>query len=67
MSDEILIERQGGLGLVTLNRPQALNTLSLAMYRRFDPALAAWADDPSVRAVLVRGAGGRAFRAPGSG
>jgi enoyl-CoA hydratase len=65
MSDEILIERQGGLGLVTLNRPQALNTLSLAMYRRFDPALAAWADDPSVRAVLVRGAGGRAFCAGG--
>jgi enoyl-CoA hydratase len=65
MSDEILIERQGGLGLITLNRPQALNTLSLAMYRRFDPALAEWADDPAVRAVLVRGAGGRAFCAGG--
>ena len=46
MSDEILFERKGGLGIVTLNRPQALNTLSLAMYRRFDPALAAWAEDP---------------------
>ena len=65
MSDEILIEHQGALGLVTLNRPQALNTLSLAMYRRFDPALAAWAGDPAVRAVLVRGAGGRAFCAGG--
>lgn len=64
-SDEILIERQGGLGIVTLNRPQALNTMSLAMYRRFDPALAAWAGDPAVRAVLVRGAGGRAFCAGG--
>ena len=63
--DEILIERHGGLGIVTLNRPQALNTLSLAMYRRFDPALAAWADDAAVQAVLVRGAGGRAFCAGG--
>ena len=65
MSDDILIERQGALGIVTLNRPQALNTLSLAMYRRFDPALAAWAGDPAVRAALVRGAGGRAFCAGG--
>ncbi len=65
MSDEILIERQGALGIVTLNRPQALNTLSLSMYRRFDPALASWADDEDVHAVLVRGAGGRAFCAGG--
>ena len=63
--DEIIIERRGGLGIVTLNRPQALNTLSLAMYRRFDPALAAWADDDEIHAVLVRGAGDRAFCAGG--
>ena len=63
--DAILLERRGGLGLVTLNRPEALNTLSLAIYRRFDAALAAWAEDPAVRAVVVRGAGGRAFCAGG--
>jgi enoyl-CoA hydratase len=63
--DEVIIEQSGGLGIVTLNRPRALNTLSLAMYRRFDPALAAWAGDPAVRAVLVRGAGERAFCAGG--
>ncbi|HXQ51907.1 MAG TPA: enoyl-CoA hydratase/isomerase family protein [Stellaceae bacterium] len=63
--DEILLERRGGLGIVTLNRPQALNTLSLGMYRRFDPAIAAWASDPGVRAVVVRGAGERAFCAGG--
>jgi enoyl-CoA hydratase len=63
--DEILLQRRGGLGLVTLNRPQALNTLSLAMYRRFDPALAAWGDDPAVGAVVVQGAGERAFCAGG--
>ncbi len=65
LRDEILIERRGAIGVLTMNRPQALNTLSLAMYRRFDPALAAWAEDPGVRAVLVRGAGGRAFCAGG--
>lgn len=63
--DEILAERRGGLGIVTLNRPRALNTLSLGMYRRFDPALIAWAEDPAVHAVLVRGAGERAFCAGG--
>jgi enoyl-CoA hydratase/carnithine racemase len=63
--NEILLERQGGLGIVTLNRPQALNTLSLAMYRRFDPQLIAWGADESVRAIIVRGAGDRAFCAGG--
>ena len=64
-SEEIVLERVGGLGIVTLNRPQALNTLSLAMYRRFDPALIAWASDPQIQAVVVRGAGDRAFCAGG--
>ncbi|HXZ00317.1 MAG TPA: enoyl-CoA hydratase/isomerase family protein [Stellaceae bacterium] len=64
-ADEILLERQGGLGVITLNRPKALNTLSLAMYRVFDPQLLAWANDPGVQALLVRGAGDRAFCAGG--
>jgi enoyl-CoA hydratase len=60
-ADEILLDRQGGLATVTFNRPQALNALTLANYRRLDPVLRGWASDPSVAAVLVRGAGGRAF------
>ena len=64
-ADEILLERQGGLGIVTLNRPKALNTLSLAMYRIFDPQLIRWGGNPAVGAVLVRGAGDRAFCAGG--
>jgi enoyl-CoA hydratase len=63
--DEILLERQGGLGIVTLNRPKALNTLTLGMYRVFDPQLVAWGGDAEVAAVLVRGAGERAFCAGG--
>jgi enoyl-CoA hydratase len=63
--DEILFDRRGGLASLTINRPQALNALTLANYRRIAPALAAWAADPSVHAVIVRGAGDRAFCAGG--
>jgi enoyl-CoA hydratase/carnithine racemase len=64
-SDDILFGREGGVATVTLNRPQALNAFTLAMYRRFAPMLREWADDPAVHAVLVRGAGERAFCAGG--
>jgi enoyl-CoA hydratase len=63
--DEILLERNGGLATTTINRPQALNALTLENYRRIDPALRAWAADPLVHAVVVRGAGDRAFCAGG--
>ncbi|MGH7113720.1 MAG: enoyl-CoA hydratase/isomerase family protein [Stellaceae bacterium] len=64
-AEEILLGRAGGLATLTINRPQALNALTLANYRRIAPALAGWAEDPAVHAVLVRGAGGRAFCAGG--
>jgi enoyl-CoA hydratase len=56
---------EGDVATVTLNRPQALNAFTLAMYRRFDPMLRGWAGDPEIRAVLIRGAGERAFCAGG--
>src|SRR5271169_5150751 len=64
-SDEILFRREGSLATLIINRPQALNALTLDNYRRFDPALGAWATDPSIHAVVVRGAGERAFCAGG--
>lgn len=64
-ADDILLERRGALGIVTLNRPKALNTLSLAMYRVMDPKLLEWGRDRLVRGILVRGAGDRAFCAGG--
>jgi enoyl-CoA hydratase len=64
-TDEILLGRKGGLAILTINRPQALNALTLDNYRRFDPALREWEADPSVHAVVVRGAGDRAFCAGG--
>jgi len=64
-SNEILLDRRGGVAVVTLNRPKALNTLSLDMYRTLAPDLFAWADDPAVRCVVIRGEGGKAFCAGG--
>jgi len=64
-NEDILFGREGNVATVTLNRPQALNAFTLAMYRRFDPMLRAWADDPDIHAVLIRGAGERAFCAGG--
>jgi enoyl-CoA hydratase len=63
--DEILLGREGALATLTINRPKALNALTLGNYRRFDPALREWEADPSVCAVVVRGAGDRAFCAGG--
>src|SRR5712675_2205182 len=63
--DDILFGCEGGIATVTLNRPQALNAFTLDMYRRFDPILRAWAEDSGVKAVLIRGAGERAFCAGG--
>jgi enoyl-CoA hydratase/carnithine racemase len=48
-------ERLGNAGLITLNRPKALNALSLAMVRELLAILRAWRDDPDVRVVAIRG------------
>ncbi len=44
-----------GVGLITLNRPKALNALSLPMVRALLATLQAWRDDASVSAVAIRG------------
>jgi enoyl-CoA hydratase len=62
---EVVCERQGAAGLITLNRPQALNALTLGMVREMRAALDAWAVDPAITRVLVRGAGEKAFCAGG--
>lgn len=62
---EILFERRGAAGIVTLNRPQALNAVTHGMVRALAAQLAAWARDPAVTRVLVTAMGGRAFSAGG--
>jgi enoyl-CoA hydratase len=62
---EILFERRGAAGVVTLNRPKALNAVSHAMVLAFHAQLNAWANDPAVTRVVITAAGDRAFSAGG--
>ncbi|GJE19144.1 enoyl-CoA hydratase/isomerase family protein [Methylobacterium marchantiae] len=62
---EILFERHGEAGVITLNRPRSLNALTFAMSTAMYDALAAWECDETITRVVVRGRGGRAFCAGG--
>jgi enoyl-CoA hydratase len=62
---EVLIEVRDGVGLITLNRPNAINALTHGMVREIDAALQRWATDDAVRAVVVTGAGERGLCAGG--
>ncbi|MFF0387738.1 enoyl-CoA hydratase/isomerase family protein [Kitasatospora sp. NPDC004615] len=56
---DVLIERTGRTGRITLNRPRALNSLTHAMLETVRAALDAWATDDRISAVLLTGAGER--------
>src|ERR1700731_804870 len=62
---EILIESRGRLGLITLNRPAALNALTLGMVRSMRSGLDRWATDPAIASVAIRASGSKAFCAGG--
>ena len=55
MQSLVLTEVLGGLGVITLNRPRALNALNLEMIRELTGVLRGWASDPAVLAVMLRG------------
>jgi len=62
---EVLFEQRGALGLITLNRPKALNALTHEMCVATKAQLDAWARDKAIAVVAIRGAGERAFCAGG--
>lgn len=62
---EVLFERRGHLGVITLNRPKAVNALTAGMVAAMLEQLTAWADDDGVATVLVHGAGERGLCAGG--
>jgi enoyl-CoA hydratase len=64
-SVDIVCEKRGEAGLITLNRPKALNALNLAMVREMRRALDAWENDPAMTRIVVQGAGEKAFCAGG--
>src|SRR4051812_26387686 len=64
-SSDILFERRGAAGIVTLNRPKALNAVTHEMVRALARQLRAWAGDATVTRVIIRAEGDRAFSAGG--
>jgi enoyl-CoA hydratase len=62
-ADEILYEVRDGIAHVTFNRPQARNALTFAMYQGLADICTAIDADRSVKALVITGAGGRAFAA----
>ena len=61
--EDLLYEVRDGIGFATLNRPQARNALTFPMYERLAALCGEIASDPAVRALVVTGAGDRAFAA----
>ncbi|HEV7664488.1 MAG TPA: enoyl-CoA hydratase/isomerase family protein [Chloroflexota bacterium] len=65
MSDVVLVERRGRVGLVTLNRPAKLNALSSTLVNELEHALHELDADDAIGAIVITGAGERAFSAGG--
>lgn len=62
---EVLFRTEGRTAIITLNRPRALNALSLPMFRAIDEALDAWEKDDNIAAVVINSSSARAFCAGG--
>jgi enoyl-CoA hydratase len=65
MTDEVFFAQEGQLGLITLNRPKALNALTLTMILSIQKQLSLWKQDEHIRAVIVQAVPGAAFCAGG--
>lgn len=65
MTDDILVRIEGHAGFISLNRPSALNALTLPMVHAMMQALLAWRDDDAVTCVVIDHADGRGFCAGG--
>jgi enoyl-CoA hydratase len=64
-NEDVLVNARGGVGLITLNRPKAINSLTHPMVNAITPVLADWADNDDIHTVLVDGAGDRGLCAGG--
>ena len=65
MTSEVLFSQKNQLGIITLSRPQALNALTLPMIKALQQQLTAWRSDETIQAVVITGAGDKAFCAGG--
>ncbi|XP_077473137.1 3-hydroxyisobutyryl-CoA hydrolase, mitochondrial [Stigmatopora argus] len=62
---EVLLEKVGRAGVITMNRPKVLNALNLTMIRAIYPQLKEWETDSDTDLVIIKGSGGKAFCAGG--
>lgn len=65
MSDVIVLQKEEEIATVVLNRPERMNALNLPMWQGLADVFEDLAEDTNIRAVVLRGAGGKAF-APGA-
>uniref|UniRef100_A0A3Q3S266 3-hydroxyisobutyryl-CoA hydrolase n=1 Tax=Mastacembelus armatus TaxID=205130 RepID=A0A3Q3S266_9TELE len=65
VSPDVLLEKVGRAGVITMNRPKVLNALNLTMIRQIYPQLKTWEQDSETDIVIIKGAGGKAFCAGG--
>src|SRR5437899_8287651 len=61
MTDHLLLEQDGAVAVVTINRPEARNAMTFEMYEALHDTCERLDRDPGVRVVVLRGAGDRAF------
>ena len=64
-NEDVLVTVDRGIGLITLNRPKAINSLTHPMVTAISRALTEWRDDDAVRAAVLSGAGERGLCAGG--
>ncbi|XP_050772336.1 3-hydroxyisobutyryl-CoA hydrolase, mitochondrial isoform X1 [Gopherus flavomarginatus] len=62
---DVLLEKRGCAGVITLNRPKALNAFNLSMIRQIYLQLKTWEKDPETFLIIIKGTGGKAFCAGG--
>ncbi len=65
MSETVLIERDGAIATVVLNRPEKLNALTKPMWQRLGEVIEGLSAENDIRCIVLRGAGDKAF-APGN-
>ena len=65
MTDDVLIQTEGPIGRIRLNRPKAIHALTTEICAAAIDALDNWADDPAIEAILIDHAEGRGFCAGG--
>ena len=65
MTEDVLVRRDGAVGFLSLNRPQALHALTLEMVHAMTEAVVGWIADPDVEAIVIDHATGRGFCAGG--